>query len=98
MVSPLIVTCPKNMKKFFLAISILTNENTDNKLNKYLKNTRILNIIFKPQKALTKTRIKLYNTLALPVFVYGSVTWTIKARDARIISAAEMKYMRRTAG
>jgi hypothetical protein len=26
------------------------------------------------------------------------VTWTIKARDARRILAAEMKYMRRTAG
>jgi len=28
----------------------------------------------------------------------GSETWTIKARDARRIIAAEMKYMRRTAG
>ena len=45
-----------------------------------------------------KTRIKLYNTLALPVSLYGSETWTIKARDARRITAAEMKYMRRTAG
>jgi hypothetical protein len=33
-----------------------------------------------------------------PNFVYGSETWTIKARDARRITAAEMKYMRRTAG
>jgi hypothetical protein len=30
--------------------------------------------------------------------LYGSETWTAKARDARIISAAEMNYMRRTAG
>jgi hypothetical protein len=29
--------------------------------------------------------------------LYGSETWTIKARDARRITAAEMKYMRRTA-
>jgi hypothetical protein len=58
MVSPLRVTCPRNMKKFLLAISILTNENTDNKLNNYLKNTRILNNVFRPQNALTKTRIK----------------------------------------
>ena len=29
---------------------------------------------------------------------YGSETWTIKARDARRITAAEMKHMRRTAG
>jgi hypothetical protein len=40
--------------------------------------------------------MKLYNTLALPVLLYGSETWTIKARDARRITTAEMKYMRRT--
>ena len=28
----------------------------------------------------------------------GSETWTIKARDDRRITAAEMKYIRRTAG
>ena len=49
------------------------------------------------KKTVKKTRIKLYNTLALPVLLYGSETWTIKARDARRITAAEMKYMR-TAG
>jgi len=30
--------------------------------------------------------------------LYGSETWTIKASDARRRTAAEMKYMRRTAG
>jgi len=30
--------------------------------------------------------------------LYSSETWTIKARDARRITAAEMKFMRRTAG
>ena len=30
--------------------------------------------------------------------LYGSETLTVKARDARRITAAEMKYMRRTAG
>jgi len=49
-------------------------------------------------KTLHKTRIKLYNTLALPVLLYGNETWTIKASDARKITAAYMKYMRRTAG
>jgi len=32
------------------------------------------------------------------MLLYGSETWTTKARDARRITAAEMKYMRRTAG
>ena len=49
-------------------------------------------------RTLKKTRIKLYSTLALQVFLYGSETLTIKARDARRITAAEMKYMRRTPG
>jgi len=30
--------------------------------------------------------------------LYGSETWTVKASDARRITAAEMKYMRRRAG
>jgi len=47
---------------------------------------------------LKKTRIKLYNTLAIPVLLYGSETWTSNARDARRITAAEMKYMRRRVG
>jgi len=50
------------------------------------------------KNTLKKTRIKLYNTLALPNLLYGSETWTIKARHARRITAAEMKYVRRTAG
>ena len=58
----------------------------------------ISNNAFRPQKTLKKTRIKLYNTLAIPFLLYGSETWTIKATDARRIRAAEMKYMRKTAG
>jgi len=30
--------------------------------------------------------------------LYDSETWTIKVKDARRITAADMKYMRRTAG
>jgi hypothetical protein len=40
----------------------------------------------------------LYTTPALLGLLYGSETWTIKSRDARRITAAEMKYMRKTAG
>jgi len=70
----------------------------ENKLNNFLKITDILNNVFRPQKTLKKTIIKLYNTLALPLLLCGSEIWTIKASDARRITAAEMKYMRRTAG
>ena len=30
--------------------------------------------------------------------LYGHETWTVKVSEARRITAAEMKYMRRTAG
>jgi len=70
----------------------------DSKLNNFLKITGILNNVFRPQNPLNKTTIKLYNTLALPVLLYGSETWTVRARDDRRITAAEMKCMRRTTG
>jgi hypothetical protein len=70
----------------------------DNTLHNYLKITGILNKVFRTQETFKKTVIKLHNTLALPVLLYGSETWVIKARDARRITAAEMKYMRRIAG
>jgi hypothetical protein len=69
-----------------------------NKLNDCLKITGIINNLFKPKKTLKNTRIKLYNTLALRALLYGSENWTIKARDATRITAAEMKYKRSTAG
>ena len=37
----------------------------DNKLHNYFKITGILNNVFRPQKTLKKTRIKLHNTLVL---------------------------------
>jgi len=42
---------------------------------------------------------KFGSTKATPFLfkIYGSESWTIKASDARRITAAEMKYMRRTA-
>jgi hypothetical protein len=64
----------------------------------YKVNCRYSNTYPTRSQTLKKTRIKLYNTLALPVLLYGSETWTNKARDTRRITAAEMKYMRRTAG
>jgi hypothetical protein len=54
--------------------------------------------VFRLTKTLNKTRIKLYNALALPTLLYYSENWTVKARDAPKITAAEMKYMRTAAG
>ena len=67
----------------------------DNKLNNYLKIAGVKTNALRPQKTLKKRRVKLSNTLAVPVLLYGSENWT---RDARRITSAEIKYMRTTAG
>jgi hypothetical protein len=85
--------------------NVISNEkevDIDNKFSNCLKITNITNNVFRPQKTLTKTRIKLclkttriklYITLALPPLLYGSENWTIVARDKRRITAAEIKGM-----
>jgi len=54
-----------------------------------------LNKTFRPHKTSKKTRITLYITLDLPTLLYGSETWNIKARNAKRITAAEMKYIKK---
>jgi len=54
----------------------------DCKLNNFLKIAGILNNVFRPQKPLKKTTIKLHNTLALPVLLYGSETGLLKGGTA----------------
>jgi hypothetical protein len=66
----------------------------DNKLN-YLKITGILNNVFITQKRLNKT---LHNTLAIQLLLQGSETWTVKPRNTSRKTAAELKYLRKTAG
>jgi hypothetical protein len=69
-----------------------------NKLNNYFKIRDIINNMFRPKKYLKKTRMKHYNTLDLPALLYSSNNWTIKTRDTRRITAAELKCMRKTTG
>jgi hypothetical protein len=71
----------------------------DNKLNNYLKIAGILIMCLDHKNPLRK-QDQSYTTHrpVLPVLLYGSETGTVKARDASRISAAGMKYMRRTAG
>jgi len=48
--------------------------------------------IFK--KVRTETILKIYNTLVLPIFLYGSQNWTLTALQRRRIEAAGMKLLR----
>ena len=42
----------------------------------------------------TEIILKMYNTLVLPTFLYGSENWTLTALQRRRIEAAETKLLR----
>jgi hypothetical protein len=50
------------------------------------------------RKVRIETIFKIYNTLVLPTFLYGSENWTLTALQRRRIEAAEMKLLRPLAG
>ena len=42
--------------------------------------------------------IKFYQVMAVPVLMYGSENWSLNRSDKRKIEAAEMRFLRPTAG
>jgi hypothetical protein len=50
------------------------------------------------RKVRKETILKLYNTLVVPTFLYGSENWTLTASQGRRIEAAEMELLRPLAG
>ena len=69
------------------------SNDVDFKLAKFLQLVgTIKRTIFK--KVRTETILKIYSTLVLPTFLYGSENWTQRRR----IEAAEMKLLRPLAG
>jgi hypothetical protein len=46
------------------------------------------------RKVRTETILKIFNTLVLPTFLYGSENWTLTALQRWRIEAAEMKLLR----
>ena len=57
---------------------------------------RVKRTIFR--KVRTETILKIYNTLVMPTFLYGSENWTLTALQRRRIEATEMKLLRPLAG
>ena len=50
------------------------------------------------RKVRTETILKIYNTVIIPTFLYGSENWALTASQRRRIEAAEMKLLRPLAG
>jgi hypothetical protein len=73
-------------------VSYEKEKDTDNKITKCLKITGLINNTFKPNKFKKNTRIKLHNTLALPVLLYGSENWIVKSKYKSRLTAAGMRF------
>jgi hypothetical protein len=58
----------------------------------------VINQVFKPSLVQQHTRLNIYRTLGRPVLIYGSEAWTIRKADEKRLQAAEIKFMRKTAG
>jgi hypothetical protein len=79
------------------SLSYEREKDVTTKISKFLQIAGIINQVLKPSKVQRQTRLIIYNTLAIPILLYGSEAWTLKGRDKPRITAAEMKFMRKTA-
>jgi hypothetical protein len=68
------------------------------KITKFLKILGLLNNVLKPNQIHKTTRLKVYNTLAVPTLIYGSGMWTLIKQDKTRLTTSEMKCLRKTAG
>ena len=69
----------------------------NNKVNKFQRMRGIISRTLKGKTQLS-TQIKFYKVKAVPVLMYGSENWSLNWSDKRKIVAAEMRFLRPTAG
>ncbi|KAJ4429655.1 hypothetical protein ANN_21856 [Periplaneta americana] len=79
-------------------ISYEEEKDLNEKITKFNRVMRIINQVFKPTLVQEHTRSRIYKTLARPILCFGSEAWTIRNIDSQRLTAAEMRFMRRTAG
>jgi hypothetical protein len=63
----------------------------------FLQVTEIINKNVKPSPVQKHTKLKTYDTLALPNLLYGCESWAIKEQYKSRITSVEIKFMRRKA-
>ena len=58
----------------------------------------MMNRIWRSRELTQKTKIKIYETMIQPIFLYGSECWTMRKQDEKRILTAEMSWLRKIAG
>jgi hypothetical protein len=79
------------------SLSYEREKDVTTKVSKFLQITGIINQVLKLSKVQRQTRLRIYNTVAIPILLYGCEAWALKEQDKPRITAAEMKFMRKTA-
>jgi hypothetical protein len=79
-------------------ISYQFSNDVEFKLAKFLQLIGTIKRTIFFRKLRMETILKIYNTLVLPIFLYGSENWTLTASQRRRIEEAEMKLLRPLAG
>ncbi|XP_065568855.1 uncharacterized protein LOC136032471 [Artemia franciscana] len=93
----------ENVDSFVYLGSLLTSDNVCSKSIKRrlgLAGSSFKNLrpIWKNKTLSTSLKVRLFNSLIIPIALYSSGTWSIKADDERRISPFETKCLRRIAG
>ena len=70
----------------------------DNKLKNFQRTTGLINRVLRRNLVKKETRLRIYNTMAIPQLAYGCEIWSPNQRDLRRVEAAEMRFLRSTAG
>jgi hypothetical protein len=85
-----------------LGAVIIENENYGSDIRQRISKAAAvagrLGKLWKNKSISRTTKMKLYETLVVQVFMYGAECWTIKADDERKILAAEMGWLRKSWG
>lgn len=68
------------------------------KISKFLQVLGMLNNILKPKLVQKQSWLKVFNILAIPSLLCDFEIWTLKQRDIRRLKAADMKFIKWTAG
>lgn len=63
-----------------------------------MKILHLSNIVLKLNHVRKTTKLKVWNTLAVPTLIYGSEIWTLRKEDVTKLTTSEMKFLRKTAG
>ncbi|KAJ4448800.1 hypothetical protein ANN_00191, partial [Periplaneta americana] len=97
-ISNKIIEQVKNFSYLGYQISYEEEKDLNEKIIKFNRAMGVINQIFRPTLVQKHTRTRIYKTLARPILCFGSEAWMIRNIDSQRLTAAEMRFMRRTAG